>query len=207
MFCKDELRIELVSIITNGSRVTERFLSTAGRCIDIIAVSCDSFREETNIKIGRGKGSQLQNVVQFLQLCQKYGIKFKLNTVVNRFNFEENMNKYIQEIQTFRWKCFQVLIIEGENDSDSTLRDASRFTITNEEFEKFCKAHSGNNCFVAEPNNIMKSSYLILNEYMQFLNKGTSSPTPSILEVGVKEALKYVYWDQKSFYDRGEIYE
>ncbi|KAI9768260.1 MAG: hypothetical protein M1840_005090 [Geoglossum simile] len=86
-------------------------------------------------------------------------------------------------------------------------RDASRFIITDEEFEKFCKAHSGNNCFVAEPNNIMKSSYLILDEYMRFLNKGVGSPTPSILEVGVKEALKDVYWDQKSFCDRGGIYE
>ncbi|KAI9769838.1 MAG: hypothetical protein M1840_003832 [Geoglossum simile] len=179
----------------------------AGRCIDIIAVSCDSFREETNIKIGRGKGSHLQNVIQLSQLCRKYGIKFKLNTVVNRLNFEEDMNECIQEIQPFRWKCFQVLIIEGENDSDSTLHDASRFIITDEEFAMFCKAHSGNNCFVAEPNNIMKSSYLILDEYMRFLNKGTGSPTPSILEVGVKEALKHVYWDKKSFYDRGGIYE
>ncbi|KAI9763322.1 MAG: hypothetical protein M1840_000587 [Geoglossum simile] len=207
MFCKDELHVESVSIVTNGSRVMERFLSMAGRCIDIIAVSCDSFREETNIKIGRGKGSHLQHVIQLSQLCWKYGIKFKLNTIVNRLNFEEDMNECIQEIQPFRWKCFQVLMVEGENNSDSTLRDASRFIIMDEEFAMFCKAHSGNNCFVAEPNNIMKSWYLILDEYMRFLNKGTGSPTPSILEVGVKEALKHVYWDQKSFYDRGGIYE
>ncbi|KAI9858942.1 MAG: hypothetical protein M1813_007244 [Trichoglossum hirsutum] len=206
-FCKDELHVESVSIVTNGSRVTERFLSTAGRYIDIIAVSCDSFREETNVRIGRGTGAHLETVIRLSQLCRKYGIKFKVNTVVNRFNFEEDMNEGIRQIRPFRWKCFQVLVIEGENDSDSTLRNALEFTITDEEFERFCETHSDNECFVAEPNNIMKSSYLILDEYMRFLNKGTGSPTQSILEVGVKEALKHVNWDKRSFYERGGIYE
>ncbi len=206
-FCKKDLGIESVSIVTNGSHVTDRFLSTFGRYIDIIAVSCDSFQEEVNVKIGRGHGSHLQNVLRLSRLCREYGIKFKVNTVVNRFNFEEDMNKHISAIDPFRWKCFQVLIIEGENDSNSTLRNATQFAITNEEFQKFCKVHSHHPCFVAESNDVMKSSYLIIDEYMRFLNKGTGAPTRSILEVGVKEALQHVYWDTDNFHRRGGIYE
>jgi len=43
---------------------------------------------------------------------------------------------------------------------------------------------------VEEPNDVMRSSYLILDEYMRFLSKeGDYRVSPSILEVGVREAL------------------
>ena len=100
----------------------------------------------------------------------------------------------------------QVLIVNGENDSDTTLRDARRFQITDEEFQQFCDKHENCTGFVAEPNNIKKDSYLILDEYMRFLDKG-NNPSKSILEVGVAPALQSVYWDEKSFMQRGGIYD
>ncbi|KKA18497.1 hypothetical protein T310_7557, partial [Rasamsonia emersonii CBS 393.64] len=206
-FCKEELHLESVSIVTNGSKLTERFMAKAAKHIDIIAVSCDSFDEQVNIQIGRGQGSHLAQVQEVARLCKKYKVKFKLNTVVNRYNVHEDMNKHIQALQPYRWKCFQVLVIEGENDSNSTIRDARRFQISDEEFWQFCDRHSNNKCMVPEPNNIMRSSYLILDEYMRFLNKGTGAPTESILDVGVSRALANVYWDQDSFYERGGIYD
>ncbi|KAN0081946.1 hypothetical protein V8E54_003244 [Elaphomyces granulatus] len=190
-FCKKDLALESVSIVTNGSRVKDRFLSTFGQYIDVLAVSCDSFKEEVNVKIGRGNG-----------LCREHGIKFKLNTVVNKYNYQEDMNQQISEIRPFRWKCFQVLVIDGENDSTTTLKNANPFTITDEEYESFCNRHSHHSYFVPEPNNVMKSSYLILDEYMCFLNKGTGAPTGSILDIGVQEALRHVYWDKSSFNKR-----
>jgi radical S-adenosyl methionine domain-containing protein 2 len=156
-FCKKDLGMESVSILTNEGRVTKRFLSRFGRYIDIIDMSCDSFREDVNVKTGRGRGSHLRNVLHLSRLCRQYGIKFKVNTVVSKFNFEEDMNKYISEIDPFQWNCFQVLIIEGENNPDSTQRNAAPFAITGEEFGKFCQVHSHHKCFVAEPNNVMKS--------------------------------------------------
>ncbi|GAB1206435.1 hypothetical protein APSETT445_005123 [Aspergillus pseudonomiae] len=206
-FCKEDLQIESVSIVTNGSRLTKSFLSTYGKYIDIIAVSCDSFREETNVKIGRGTGAHLDNITLISELCVQHGIKFKLNTVVNRFNFDEDMNASIAKINPFRWKCFQVLIVEDENDSSDTLRDARKFTITDEEYELFCKTHAHNKCFIAESNKVMKSSYLIMDEYMRFLNKGTGEPTPSILEVGVSKALNRVHFDKENFFLRGGVYD
>ncbi|KAL1983479.1 hypothetical protein VTN96DRAFT_10300 [Rasamsonia emersonii] len=206
-FCKKELGLESVSIVTNGSKLTERFMADAARYIDIIAVLCDSFDEQVNIRIGRGKGAHLAQVQEVAQLCRKYGVKFKINTVVNRYNMHEDMNEHIQALQPTRWKVFQVLVVEGEHDSDKTIRDARRFQITDDEFQQFCDRHSHNKCFVPESNRVMRSSYLILDEYMRFLNKGVGEPTESILDVGVQRALEHVYWDQNSFYERGGIYD
>lgn len=93
-----------------------------GKYIDILAVSCDSFNEDVNVKIGRGKGAHVQNLVPLSKLCLEQGIKFKINTVVNKYNFFEDMNEEIARINPFRWKVFQVLVLEGENSSDKTLR-------------------------------------------------------------------------------------
>ncbi|WEW61419.1 hypothetical protein PRK78_006909 [Emydomyces testavorans] len=206
-YCKKDLKIESVSIVTNGSRVTERFLSKYGQYIDIIAVSCDSFQEDVNVKIGRGKGSHLQDVLRASKLCRDHGIRFKLNTVVNQYNYTEDMNEHIAALDPFRWKVFQVLIIEEENGSEQTLRDGRRFTITDEQFQQFCKTHEHNKCFIPESNDVMKSSYLLMDEYMRFLNKGVGEPSRSILDVGVKEALRHVYWDTDNFHQRGGIYD
>ncbi|KAI9034894.1 radical SAM enzyme [Aspergillus affinis] len=206
-YCKEFLHLESVSIVTNGSLVTEAFLAKHGKNIDILAVSCDSFTEATNIKIGRGSGNQVDKLFEIRDLCKKYGIKFKLNTVVCKLNFEEDMNEFIDKLQPFRWKCFQVLIVEGENNSSETLRDARKFTITDEEYELFCAKHRHQTSFVAEPNSLMAKTYLILDEYMRFLDRSGKKPSASILKVTVKDALDSVYWDESGFVSRGGIYE
>ncbi|KAE8150277.1 radical SAM enzyme [Aspergillus avenaceus] len=206
-FCKEELKLESVSIVTNGSLVTEKFLAKHGHNIDILAVSCDSFNEETNIAIGRGKGEQVKKLYEIRDLCRKYGIKFKINTVVCRYNHLEDMNAYIERLAPFRWKCFQVLIVEGENDSAQTLRDARKVLITDAEYESFCERHKHHRSFVPESNRLMAKSYLILDEYMRFLDRTGRAPSGSILEVGVQNALDSVFWDEESFVDRGGVYD
>lgn len=205
-YCKEELGLESVSIVTNGSLVKNKFLASYGKFIDIIAVSCDSFNEATNVKIGRGTGSHLKKLVELRGMCAEHGVKFKLNTVVNKYNFEEDMREAIKDIAPFRWKCFQVLVVKGENDSANTLRDATHFVISDEQFRQFCEKHEESPGFVPEPNNLMKDSYLILDEYMRFLDKG-NDPSKSILEIGVTEALRSVFWDEESFLSRGGIYD
>ena len=206
-YCKKDLKLESVSVVTNGSKVTSKWLDTYGQYLDIMAVSCDSFNEATNKAIGRGNGAHIDKVKELSQMCKDHGIKFKLNTVVNRFNFEEDMNHAIQEIDPFRWKCFQVLMVKGENDSAETLRDARRFWISNKEFQQFCTRHNQQTSLVPEGNDVMKSSYLLLDEYMRFLNQNVGQPTKSILEIGVAAALKDVYWDEEGFEKRGGVYD
>lgn len=206
-YCKETLNLESVSIVTNGSKVTSTWLKQYAKYIDIMAVSCDSFDEATNVKIGRGTGKHLNKVRELCKMCKEYGIMFKINTVVCKHNFNEDMNAHIQAIDPMRWKCFQVLLVPEENGDETKLRDVRALLITDEEWKSFCDRHEHNSFFVPEGNDVMASSYLLLDEYMRFLNKGVKEPTKSILEVGVDEALKGVYWDEEGFQERGGVYE
>jgi radical S-adenosyl methionine domain-containing protein 2 len=144
-------------------------------------------------------------------MCYEHNIKFKLNTVVCRYNFMEDMNDFIARLQPFRWKCFQVLIVKTENDGDSTsIRNAQAFTITDDEYELFCQRHQKQDSFIKESNSIMRSSYLILDEYMRFLDKGDKNEyvmSGSILDVDVDTALKQINWDDDSFQKRNGQYD
>ncbi|KAF4309991.1 hypothetical protein GTA08_BOTSDO02308 [Botryosphaeria dothidea] len=170
-YCKEELSIESTSIVSNGSKIREKWL-----------------REN----------------------CQwEYGIKFKLNTVVNTHNWDEDMVANIKRLAPFRWKVFQCLIVAGENDDETRKRDAKTFLVTDEQWQTFCNRHKHIPCYVPEDNKSMASSYLLLDEYMCFLDKGEGmmAKSESILQVGVKEAMKQVVWDKKSFVERGGIYD
>ncbi|KAL8657749.1 MAG: hypothetical protein Q9226_001621 [Calogaya cf. arnoldii] len=206
-FCKEDLHVESVTVVTNGSLVKEKWLQQYGKHLDIMAVSCDSFDEKTNMMIGRGKGNHLETFVKLSELCREYNVKFKVNTVVCRYNIDEDMNAMIEKVAPFRWKCFQVLVVEGENDSSTTLRNAQRFVISDDEYQTFCNRHQHQQSLVPESNKVMKSSYLILDEYMRFLNKGVKEPIKSILEIGVPAAMNNVYWDDESFTRRGGEYD
>ncbi|KAF8162408.1 hypothetical protein K438DRAFT_1858551 [Mycena galopus ATCC 62051] len=215
-FCKEELGLESVSIITNGTLVTEAWMRAHARWVDVLGVSCDSFDEETNVRIGRGTGENVAKLFRIRAWCQLLGVKFKLNTVVCTHNWREDMAATVEQLDPFRWKVFQVLLVEGENDEsekDSALdkrkRDARKLLISNDEFRDFCERHEHLSCFVPEPNSLMASSYLIVDEYLCFLDKGSGreKQSRSILEVGVQAALDEVHWDQDAFRARGGLYD
>ena len=193
--CKEDLKIEKISVITNGSLVERDFFEKCGKYVDVFGVSCDSFDKEINIKIGRGtKGDNVEKLFKIRNLCKEYNIKFKLNTVVCRFNKDENMVENIKKLNPDRWKCFQVLMVKGENEDSSKLRDVTQFQITDEEFNDFIERHKEIKCLIPEPNTTMKSSYIILDEKMRFLDKGDGEETcsESILDVGVEKALEAI---------------
>jgi hypothetical protein len=55
----------------------------------------------------------------------------------------------------------------------------------------------------------MRTSYLLLDEYMRFLDcsGGAKTPTKSILEVGVEAALKQSGFNRELFEKRGGVYD
>ena len=207
--CKEDLKIEKISIVTNGSLVKKKFFEDFGKYIDVFGVSCDSFNKETNIKIGRGKkGDNVKKLFDIRDWCKEYNIKFKLNTVVCNLNKDENMVEYIKKLNPDRWKCFQVLMVKGENEDSTKLRDVTKFQITDDEFNKFIERHKEIKCLIPESNNTMKSSYLILDEKMRFLDKGDGEEfmSESILDVGVEKALEKIKYDEEEFKKRGGDY-
>ena len=62
-YCKENLKLEAVSVVTNGSKVSQKWLAKYGEYLDIMAISCDSFDEAINIKIGRGTSTHLRMVM------------------------------------------------------------------------------------------------------------------------------------------------
>jgi radical S-adenosyl methionine domain-containing protein 2 len=84
-YCKRDLALESVSIVTNGSLIRDSWFERYGAFLDILAVSCDSFEEETNRLIGRHRrasdplgggraGSQREIVEHISNLCQQYEV-------------------------------------------------------------------------------------------------------------------------------------
>ena len=57
-YWKGELGIESISIVLNGSKITESFLRENAAFIDAFAISCYSFDTETNVRIGRGRSGE-----------------------------------------------------------------------------------------------------------------------------------------------------
>ncbi|KAL6071303.1 Radical S-adenosyl methionine domain-containing protein 2 [Balamuthia mandrillaris] len=209
-YCKEELKLESVTIICNGSKVTEKWMQRYSPYLDILGVSCDSFDEETNRRIGRGTGKHTNKVFQVAEWCRTYNVLFKLNTVVNAHNWQEDMNEHVSRLKPYRWKVFQVLILKGENSGgENELRDARSLCVSDEQFKAFLERHSHQPSLVDESNEKMQNSYLLLDEQMRFLNcsDGAKVPSQSIFEVGVEAALKQAGFDEPMFVKRGGIYE
>lgn len=54
---------------------------------------------------------------------------------------------------------FQCLLIEGENSGEDALREASKFVISDEDFEQFLERHKDVPCLVPESNQKVKLSF------------------------------------------------
>ena len=193
---------ESVSIISNGSKITRNWMDNYGKALDILGISCDSVSPQVNFDHGRRvAGSSRPRdetiiVKNCAELAQKFSIKFKINTVVTSKNVEETMSNFINEINPIRWKIFQVLDIEGENYNNvKNKNDINEFLITREQFEKYIERNKqgliNKDILVAENNSLMRDSYILIDEFGQFLDvsSGGKVPTRPILEVGLEAAI------------------
>lgn len=211
-YCKSSLNLESVSIVSNGSLITKKWMINYGAHLDILAISCDSFDAAVNNKIGRFQNINTDHIGKMYKIrewCREFGIIFKINTVVNTYNIDEDMTVPIKTLNPVRWKVFQCLLINDENVGPQALRDARPFYITDEDFAKFIERHSDIKCMIPESNALMKDSYLLLDEYMRFLNcrSNAKEPSKSILDVGVENALKFAGFDETAFLERGGFYK
>eukprot|EP00435_Cladocopium_sp_Y103_P064011 s1365_g25.t1 len=89
-FCKEELHLESVSIVSNGSMIKREWMEMYGKYLDILAISCDSFVEETNVHIGRGRGEHLDQLENIHKWCDEFTVLFKINSVINKHNVNED---------------------------------------------------------------------------------------------------------------------
>ena len=197
-------------IVTNGSRLSDEFLTANKAKLDWIAVSIDSLSSETNITSGRaicGKTPlQLDYYTSLVDRIKQHGYGLKINTVVNSKNYSENMTDFIRYAQPKRWKLLQVLPITGQNDLN-----IADFKITEEQFQTFLDSHKGlkdDTAIVPESNTQMRGSYAMVDPAGRFYDNamGKHNYSRPILEIGSRLAIQQVNYDFSKFVSRGGIY-
>ena len=190
-------------IVTNGSFLTDRFIAENHRNIDWISLSIDSQDEGVQFQLGRGFSNHVAQTVRNVRRIRNSGIRVKLNSVVTKYTFNEEMGTFIERLQPERWKVFQMLPVTGQNDIF-----VGELSISQEEFSMFESNHSHVNCAVFEDNEAMRGSYAMLSPKGRFFSNtsGGHAYTESILRMGVDEAFEQNSWSEDKFLARGGIY-
>jgi radical S-adenosyl methionine domain-containing protein 2 len=198
-------------IVSNGSRLTNEFLEINKNKLDWIAISIDSLNTATNLTIGRAISNrsplQLDDYKSLIDRVKQFSYGLKINTVVNRMNFNENMNEFIRYAEPKRWKILQVLPMVGQN--DNKIND---FKISEAEFQIFIRNHEklqDITNIIPETNSQIKGSYVMVDPAGRFFDnaKGTHNYSRQILEVGVETAIQEMNYDLQKFILRGGQYD
>ena len=197
------------SIVTNGTRITDAWLDGMPGCLDWIALSIDSSNPETHRRSGRAARGGPLPTERYLEMCRsirRRGIRLKINTVVTRYNCNEDMTGFIIEAMPERWKIMQALPIAGQNDHNAGL-----FEVTGEQFNAYVERNGDVNGIrvVPESNDLMTGSYVMIDPTSRFFDntRGTHTYSRPILQVGVTDALQDVKIDPEKFGTRGGHYE
>jgi radical S-adenosyl methionine domain-containing protein 2 len=191
------------SIVTNGSLIDHTFLQEMKSYLDWIGISVDSLFKVTNESIGR-KVKWNINYFSLINEIKSYGYKLKINTVVNAYNYDEDLNSFIQYAQPMRWKVFQTLKVEGQND-----KQFSEIKCTDEQFSDFTSRHKSNSCIVPENNEAMTASYLLIDPQGRLFenSKGAHTYSSPLQNNEMEKCLSQINLNREMFIKRGGIYQ
>ncbi|TDP63605.1 viperin family antiviral radical SAM protein [Bradymonas sediminis] len=198
-------------VVSNGSRLDAAAFDAFGGKLDWLVISIDSADDGTHLAIGRAQKGKTQSAAKYratADLARHHGIRLKMNTVVNRLNVDEDMSELIAQMAPERWKLFQVLPIDGQNDGY-----VEELEITRAEFDAFVARHRGladaGIVVVSESNEAMTGSYAMVDPAGRFFDNTMGAHTYSrpILEVGIREAFSQVSFDLETFKARGGEYD
>lgn len=190
------------SIITNGSFLTDDLLLKFKGYLDWIGISIDSLNQETNIKIGRTNKVN-PNYFELVGKIKMHGFKLKINTVVNRFNESESMQDFINMANPSRWKIFDTLKVEGQNDTQF-----NEIATTDWGFQGFLQRHN-HPAMVVENNEDMTGSYLLIDPQGRLFenSKGKHTYSKPLQDNDIEACLSEINLNREAFINRGGIYE
>jgi len=115
-------------------------------------------------EVARGVSNHLERTLPVADLLHEFGVGVKLNTVVTALNADDNMSEVVRRIRPHRWKIFQALPIEGENDDEM-----AQLEVSNRAFEAYVEVHkealadSEDIRIVAENNEAMLGTYAMID--------------------------------------------
>lgn len=190
------------SLITNGSFLTEDLCNSLAPGLDMLGVSIDSYQSDTNNMIGRvdsqGRFLDLGALGSCFGALRRYNpsLRVKLNTVVNRLNWEDNLSSVVDLIQPGKWKILRALPVIDKST-----------TVTDDQFQAFVDRHSAyRSISVIEDNQDMQESYIMVDPQGRFFQNSPFSAgyqySDSILEVGAEKAFSQIKFDVDKFSSR-----
>lgn len=189
------------SIITNASIIDKNWIEEVKDDLDMLGISIDSINKQTNDSIGRN--TDIDNIREIANSCHKHNIKLKINTVVSKYNFEESLVDFINEIKPFRWKMLQVTRIDGQNNSNF-----EQCEISSEKFNYFCKLNTkglfSKDIVIPENEKQIIGSYIMIDYTGRFFDdkNGSHSYSDEILTIGVQKALEQINVNGEAFIER-----
>lgn len=193
-----------VSLITNGSYLSEASLRCLAPQLTWLGISIDSVNSATNSAIGRvdrrGRLLNLESLVSNLVDARQYnrGLRIKLNTVVNQLNHDEDLGALIQRIAPDKWKILRMLPVVNNH-----------LAVSDEQFAAFVARHDAfDDVLCVEDNQDMHESYLMIDPHGRFYQnnpqvggQGYTYSQP-ILEVGAAVAFAQMTFDPDRFRER-----
>lgn len=123
-------------------------------------------------------------------------MKIKLNTVVNRVNWQDDFSDLISLIQPDKWKVLRVLPVTDQS-----------MTVTDEEFRFFLDRHRKHNKIpLIEDNQDMVESYIMVDPQGRVFQNSPCSAgyeySQPIVGVGAEKAFSQVNFDVDKFSSR-----
>jgi radical S-adenosyl methionine domain-containing protein 2 len=197
-------------LVTNGSKLNEEFMKDIDGFLDWVVLSVDSTIPSINSRIGRSQSNRIMPdedyYLQRIELIKRYGMRLKINTVVNKKNYRDySMCTFIQKVQPERWKIFQALRVEGQNDASF-----DEMRITDEQLNYYLYINNAKqfSSSVIEKDVDMQGTYIMVDPAGRFFDntKGYHTYSEPILKVGTSYALNQINYDFDRFVERGGMY-
>lgn len=198
-------------IVSNGALLDNSWLQQHSELVDWFTLSVDSLSLHNNLRMGRAIGGikpiTRRRYFELAKLIESYGIKLKINTTVTQFNWQECLADFIGTVKPVRWKIFQALKINGQNESDF-----DQVRVSENGFNAFVERHlhMKSECkVIIENNDAMTSSYLMIDPIGRFFDNelGRYRYSDPIWQVGWKVALKQVAVNSNKFFERDGLYD
>lgn len=178
-----------VSYVTNGLMLVRFDVAWTARFINVLGLSVDSTSAQVNVDIGRltksGRLLNLDYVTDYILKLRSAApdVQVKVNTVVSRYNYREDLTQFIDRILPDRWKIMQVLPVYSTSES-----------VTDGQFKEFIDRHRRySEIIVSEDNQQMTSSYIMVDPLGRFFWRTDESEvgyqfSSRILDVGADAA-------------------
>ena len=209
------------SIVSNGTRMTEEWLTKMRPYLDWLGLSIDASNDGMHLLMGRGlKGEiksgfsrHLERSKRVWRIAQRLGYGLKLNTVVTSVNAHDDMSELVETLRPHRWKIFRVLRILGENDGR-----VEPLLIDEDQFSQYMSRHRSllhglEGCqIVAEDNEDMLGTYAMIDPQGKVYTNLKGSyrySTQSSIDIGFSAAWAQVVdgFSEIGFMHRGGLWK